>query len=224
MSSTGQQESAMRLVLLGPSGAGKGTQARMLAESLGIRHIASGELFRYHQREGSALGLKAMEYMSKGLLVPDQIATEMVLEQVVSPSSQSGYLLDGFPRNLGQARALDEALDTKGQEINRAILLKVPREELVKRLSGRLVCGQCQAPYHRETAPPKTPGRCDLCDGELYQRQDDRPEAVRVRIEVYEAETQPLTDYYGHAGKLMEVDGVGTVEHVRERLLRSFQD
>ena len=223
-SSVGRVAPSMRLILLGPPGAGKGTQAKMLAENLGVPHIASGDLFRYHQREGTPLGLKAMEYMSQGLLVPDEITITMVLEQILPPPGQKGFLLDGFPRNQVQARALDEALAGRGQEIDRTILIKVTPEELVRRLGGRLVCQQCQAPYHRETEPPKTPGKCDLCGGELYQRQDDTPEAVRVRIRVYRDETEPLIEYYSQPGKLVEVDGVGTVEEVGQWLLRFLQN
>ncbi len=212
----------MRALLLGPPGAGKGTQAKMLAESLGVPHVASGDLFRYHQRQGTPLGLKAAEYMSQGLLVPDEITIAMVLERILPPLGQVGFLLDGFPRNLVQAQALDEALAGRGQALNRVVLIRVPQEELIKRLSGRLVCRQCQAPYHRDNASPKTPGKCDLCGGELYQRQDDTPEAVRVRIQVYQNETEPLVAFYSRSEKLVAVDGMGTVEEVGQRLLRSL--
>jgi adenylate kinase len=224
VSSAGQRDHKIHLVLLGPPGAGKGTQAKILAEALGLAHIASGDLFRYHQRKGTPLGLKAVEYMSQGLLVPDEITIAMVLEQDLLPVGGRAFLLDGFPRNYAQAQALDENLAGRGQHIDRAMLIKVSQDELVRRLSGRLVCRQCQAPYHEETAPPKTPGKCDLCGGELYQRQDDTPEAVRVRIRVYEAETEPLIGHYRRAGKLAEVDGVGTVEEVGQRLLGALQD
>ena len=209
--------------MLGPPGAGKGTQAKMLAESLGLSHIASGDLFRYHQREGTPLGLKVIEYTSHGLLVPDDITIAMVLDQILILGGRRGFLLDGFPRNVAQAQALDEALAGRGQAVDWAVLIKVPQEELVRRLGGRLVCRQCQAPYQRETAPPKTPGECDACSGELYQREDDTPEAVEVRIRVYQEETEPLIGYYGQAGKLKEVDGIGSVKEVAQRLLRSFR-
>ena len=223
MSTVERAAPTMWLILLGPPGAGKGTQAKMLAEDLGVAHIASGDLFRYHQRKGTPLGLKATEYMSHGLLVPDEITIAMVLEQVSPPVGPKMFLLDGFPRNLVQAWALDEALADRGQEVDRAVLMRVPREELVRRLGGRLVCRQCQAPYHKETSPPATPGVCDLCGGELHQRQDDTPEAVRVRIQVYQDETEPLIEYYRQAGKLVEVDGEGTVGEVGQRLLVSLQ-
>ena len=213
----------MRLILMGPPGAGKGTQAKMLSESLGMYHIASGNLFRDHQRQGTRLGLKAMEYMSRGLLVPDEITITMVLEKVLPPVGEKYFLLDGFPRNLVQARALDQALDNIGLEIDQAVLVKVPLEELVSRLGGRMICQQCQVPYHRESSPLNTPGRCDHCGGELDQRQDDAPEAMRMRIQVYEEQSEVLVDYYSRAGKLEEVDGVGTVPEVAQRLLRSLQ-
>ena len=224
MSSVRQPSSQTRLILLGPPGAGKGTQAKMLAETLGVPHIASGDLFRYHQTKGMPLGLKAMEYMSQGMLVPDEITIAMVLEKVLPPLGQNKFLLDGFPRNLVQAQALDEAIAGRGYQIDQVIHIQVPEEKLVGRLSNRWVCRACQAPYHGETAPPNTAGTCDLCGGELYQRQDDAPDAVKVRIQVYHNQTQPLIDYYRQAGKLAHVDGVGTVKEVGERVLRSLQE
>ena len=214
---------AMKLILMGPPGAGKGTQADSLAERLGVPHIASGDLFRYHQRQGTPLGLKAVEYMTHGLLVPDEITIAIVLERVLPPVGQKGFVLDGFPRNVNQASALSEALPGVGLGIDQVILIVVPHEELVRRLSGRLVCRQCQAPFHIDTVPPRTSGRCDRCGGELYQRQDDSPEAVKVRTQVYQEETEPLVGYYGRAGVLSEVDGVGTVKEISQRILRSIQ-
>ncbi len=215
---------AKRLVLLGPPGAGKGTQAKVLAENLGLLHIASGDLFRYHQQKGTPLGLKTMEYMSQGLLVPDEITIAIVLEHVLSPAALRGALLDGFPRNLAQAQALDDALEDRGMAIDRVILVSVPEQELIRRLSGRLVCRQCQTPYHPKTAPPEVEGRCDRCQGQLYQRQDDTADAIMVRIQVYRDETAPLIDHYEGTGKLSEVDGVGTVEEIGQRLLQSLEN
>lgn len=215
---------AKRLVLLGPPGAGKGTQAKVLAENLGLLHIASGDLFRYHQQKGTPLGLKTMEYMSQGLLVPDEITIAMVLEQVLSPAALRGALLDGFPRNLTQAQVLDDALEDRGMAIDRAILVSVPEQELIRRLSGRLVCRRCQTPYHPITAPPEVEGRCDRCQGELYQRQDDTADAIMVRIQVYRDDTAPLIDHYQGTGKLAEVNGVGTVEEIGQRLLQSIEN
>ena len=223
MSSCQRVSGANRLVLLGPPGAGKGTQAKVLAGSLDVPHVASGDMFRHHQQQGTPLGVKALEYMTQGMLVPDEITIAMVLERILPPLAQNGFLLDGFPRNLVQAEALGEALAGRGLSLTKTILIKVPPDELVMRLSGRLVCRQCQTPYHRETAPPKTPGVCDSCGGELYQRQDDTPEAIRMRIQVYEDETQPLVEYYSRDNCLAEVDGVGMVEEISRRLLQSLQ-
>lgn len=211
-------------MLLGPPGAGKGTQAKALAGKLSISHIASGDLFRYHQHQGTPLGLKALEYMTAGLLVPDEITIAMVLEQVLPPLGSKAYLLDGFPRNMNQAEALDEALAGRWQRIGKVIHMRLPLEEAIKRLSRRLVCRQCQAPFEGDTAPPKSPNVCGHCGGELYQREDDAPEAVRVRLQVYMDETQPLVDYYRRAGTLAEVDAEGTVKEVRHRLLESLKN
>ena len=214
----------MRLIVLGPPGAGKGTQAKLLAESLGLPHIASGDLFRNHELNGTPLGLKAMEYLDQGLLVPDEITMAMVLERILPPMCRDGFLLDGFPRNLAQAQALNDSLAAKGQAIDRTILIRAPQEELVKRLSGRMACRKCQTTYHEETAPPQVPGTCDLCGGELYQRPDDTPEAVKVRMRVYQDETEALLDYYRQAAKLAEVQGVGTVEDIHRRVLGAMKD
>ena len=214
---------ANRLILLGPPGAGKGTQAKTLAGRLDVPHVASGDLFRSHQQQGTPLGVKALEYMTQGMLVPDEITIAMVLERILPPLAQKGFLLDGFPRNLIQAEALDQALAGRGLAITKTILISVPSDELVVRLSGRLVCRQCQTPYHRETTPPKTPEVCDSCGGQLYQRQDDTPEAIRTRIQVYEDETQPLVEYYSRDNCLVEVDGVGGVEEISRRLVQSLQ-
>jgi len=215
---------ARRLILLGPPGAGKGTQAKgILERTPAAVHIASGDLFRYHQREGTPLGLKAAEYMSQGLLVPDEITVAMVLERIQPPLTSEGFLLDGFPRNLHQARALDEALEGRGLRIDKVIHVIVPIEELVKRLSGRLICRQCQTPYHVDNAPPQKRDVCDSCGGQLYQREDDTAEAVRVRIQVYQDETRPLVDYYKQVNKLVDVDGIGTVEDVGQRLSEALK-
>ena len=226
MSTVKQKVSHKRLILLGPPGAGKGTQAKLLAEHLGVPHIASGDLFRSHQHKGTPLGLKVTEYVRHGLLVPDEITVAMVLEEVIPLVGlvKNGFLLDGFPRNLAQAKALEEALASRGALIDLAVLIKVPQEELVTRLSGRLVCRSCQALYHRQTAPPKVADQCDQCGGELYQRPDDRPEAVKTRIQVYEEETAPTVEHYRRSGSLVEVDGTGTVSDVERRLHQSLKD
>jgi len=211
-------------VLLGPPGAGKGTQAKRLAEAAGVPHVASGDLFRRHQDSGTALGTLAKSYMEKGELVPDELVIQMVLDRIQEPDAREGYILDGFPRTLEQARALDMALAKEGATIDRAPLMEVGTEELVRRLSGRWVCSRCQTPYHEQMAPPKQPGICDVCGGELYQRQDDRQEAVRRRLAVYEQQTAPLVDYYGRQGKLRRVNGQQAIDQVTADLLRTVQE
>ena len=212
----------MRIVLMGPPGAGKGTQATILAQNLGLTHVASGELFRHHQQKRTELGLKAKQYTEKGLLVPDEITITMVLERVFSPQGRGGVLLDGFPRNVAQAGALSRALEEQGQAIDRAVLIEVPEEELVRRLGGRISCTGCQATYNEETAPPEVAGKCDRCGGELYQRPDDTTETVQMRIRVYHEQTEPLVQYYKDGGKLVAVVGVGEVDEVGRLLLQAL--
>lgn len=202
------------LVLMGPPGSGKGTQAQGLSQALGLPHIASGDLFREHLARKTELGRLAAEYMEKGELVPDAVTIRMVLERLKEPDAAGGAILDGFPRTVEQARALDEALAAEGQEVERAINLDVPQEELLRRLSGRWICRNCQASYHEVSAPPKVPGVCDRCGGPLYQREDDTRETALRRLEVYERQTLPLLDYYRQQGKLVEVNGTGTIEEV----------
>lgn len=204
----------MRLVLLGAPGAGKGTQAATLSKHFGVPHVATGDIFRAHQREGTELGLLAKSYMEKGLLVPDEITVRMLLERISQPDCARGYVLDGFPRTVSQAKALDEALGQRGESIDRAVYVRVSTEELMRRLGGRWICRQCQAPYHEVNSPPKVPGRCDRCGGELYQRSDDQPEAIEKRLEVYLSDTAPVIDYYRAQSKLVEVNGERSIEEV----------
>jgi adenylate kinase len=206
------------IIFLGAPGAGKGTQAARLAGELGLVHIATGDLFRQALEQGTELGLKAKSYMEKGVLVPDQITISLVLERLSANDSAGGAILDGFPRNLEQAQALDQALAQEGKTIDTAVYIKVAEEELLRRLSGRRICRRCQTPYHVTDSPPKVPGRCDKCGGELYQRPDDNEESIRKRLEVYFAETAPLIDYYVKKGKLLEIDGEGGMAEVEERL------
>jgi adenylate kinase len=208
----------MYIIFLGAPGAGKGTQAARLAEAMSLVHIATGDLFRQALERGIELGLKAKSYMEKGTLVPNQITIGLVLERLSEPDCASGAILDGFPRNLEQAGALDKALAQGGKAIDKVVYIKVAEEELLKRLSGRWICRKCQTPYHITDSPPKVPGRCDKCGGELYQRPDDREESVRKRLEVYFAETAPLIDYYVKKGKLLEIDGEGGVAEVAQRI------
>ena len=208
----------MYIIFLGAPGAGKGTQAAEVARKLKLVHIATGDLFRQALEQGTELGIKAKSYMERGVLVPNQITIDMVLERLSAPDSQRGVILDGFPRNLEQAEALDKALARQDKAIDKVVYIKVAEEELLKRLSGRWVCRQCQAPCHATDSPPRVPGRCDRCGGELYQRPDDSEESIRKRLEVFSAETAPLIDYYRRAGKLIEIKGVGGVAEVAGKI------
>lgn len=205
----------LRLILLGAPGSGKGTQAERLSQSIGLAHIASGDLFRKAVSEGTELGKVAKSYMDKGLLVPDEVTIKMILKRI--SEIDQGFMLDGFPRTIEQAQALDKALP--GHPIDKAIYISVSEEELVRRLSGRRICRECQAPYHVVSSPPKTPGKCDVCGGELYQRSDDTEETVRKRLEVYFAQTAPLIEYYKRDARLAEVDGQRSIEEVSRDIL-----
>jgi adenylate kinase len=211
------------IILLGAPGAGKGTQAVTLARELKLMHVATGDLFRQALERQTELGLKAKAYMEKGVLVPDEITIQMVLERILAPDCEGGAILDGFPRNVNQARALDERLARQSRAIDRVIYIKVSREELISRLGGRWICRQCQAPYHEVNSPPRAAGKCDRCGGELYQRADDTPETVEKRLEVYFNETAPLIEYYTRAGKLVEVAGEGDVAEVAGRIVAAVR-
>ncbi|MGO9603465.1 MAG: adenylate kinase [Candidatus Binataceae bacterium] len=211
----------MRLVLLGPPGAGKGTQARMLSELAGIPQVASGDLLRAAVREKTPLGQKVGGILESGDLVPDEMVVKLIEERLGAPDARKGFILDGFPRSLSQAELLDAMLSRSGG-IDRVLAVMAPDEEIVKRISGRRTCRNCQAMYHVEFEPSAKPGICDKCGGELYQRDDDAEETVRHRIEVYNANTRPLLDYYGHAGILSRVDGVGRADQVGERIIAAL--
>lgn len=221
MTSDGHK-SGQVLILLGPPGAGKGTQAVRLASECGIPHISTGDLFRANLKEGTDLGQRAKGYMESGQLVPDELVLEMLFDRVAAADCQDGYLLDGFPRTLPQAEALTAAL---GDQPNATLLLDVPDEIIVGRASGRLLCKGCTNIHHATFAPPATPGICDACGGELYRRKDDEPEVVTERLAVYRAQTQPMVDYYRERGSLEEIDGNQTPDAVfaalTERLGRS---
>ncbi|MFC1909937.1 adenylate kinase [Chloroflexota bacterium] len=208
----------MNLVFLGAPGAGKGTQAGVVYVELQLAHIATGDLFRQNIEKGTSLGLEAKSYMEAGKLVPDELTVKMVLERISAPDCAGGVIFDGFPRNLEQAEALDKALANQSKAIDKTVYIKVPEEELLKRLSGRWICRKCQAPYHEISSPPKEKGTCDKCGGELYQRPDDNIETIRERLKVYFAQTAPLIDYYRKPGKLMEVDGTGSADDVSRRI------
>jgi adenylate kinase len=211
------------IIFLGAPGAGKGTQAINVAGELGLVHIASGDLFRQALEKGTELGIKAKSYMERGVLVPNQITIGMVLERLSALDGKRGAILDGFPRNLEQAEALDKALANQGEAVDKIIYIKVSEAELLKRLSGRWICRRCQTPYHIVNSPPKVRGRCDKCGGELYQRPDDTEESIKKRLEVYFAETVPLIDYYNRVGKLREVDGEGAENEVAGRIITAIK-
>ena len=212
----------MYLILLGLPGAGKGTQAERISKDTSMAHITSGGLFRENIGRGTDLGRKAQSYVEKGLLVPNDVTVGMILERIAQPDAAAGFILDGFPRNVEQARALDEALAGRERAIDKAIYMRVSEEELVRRLAGRWNCSQCGAVYHEQSNPPRKSGVCDSCGGELSQRDDDRPEVVRTRLEVNAKEMDPLLEHYRQAGKLTEVDGERDPERVREDLLAAL--
>ena len=213
----------MYIIFLGAPGAGKGTQAALLAQKLGAVHISTGDLFRRKAKEGGELGVLLKSYMDKGLLVPDEVTIKMLTQEIKGARGSKGVIFDGFPRNLAQAKALDEALEKQGKAIDRVINIKVADKELIRRLSGRWICRLCQAPYHLVTSPPKRAGVCDRCGGELYQRDDDAPDTVKKRLEVYLKEAQTLIDYYKGQGKLVEVEGEGEPEIVGERIISALK-
>jgi len=202
------------IVLLGPPASGKGTQAARLREALDLPHVASGDLFRENLKNETELGLKAKVYMDRGELVPDDVTIAMVMERLGRPDCAGGALLDGFPRTIAQAEALDRALAERGHNISVVPYMAVPDEVLVERVSGRRLCRVCGEAYHVKFNPPQQPGVCDADGGELYQRDDDRPETVRKRLEVYWEQTSPLVDYYRRRGVLVEVNGDQPIDAV----------
>ncbi|WP_258358890.1 adenylate kinase [Moorella sulfitireducens (nom. illeg.)] len=197
----------MRLVLLGPPGAGKGTQAAIICRHVGIPHISSGDMFRQAIKEGTELGRQAEKYLQSGSLVPDAVTIGLVQERLSKPDCRQGFLLDGFPRTVAQAGALDAWLAGKKEKLDAVIDIEVPREELMVRLTGRRVCRRCGATYHLQFNPPRETGKCDACGGELIQRADDTAATVSRRLDVYVEQTAPLIDYYRRRGLLKEIDG-----------------
>jgi len=200
--------------MLGAPGAGKGTQAQMIAEKFNIPHISTGDIFRANIKNGTELGKKAKEFMDKGQLVPDELTVELLLDRVAKEDCKDGYVLDGFPRTIPQADVLTNELDKLGDHVDYAINVDVPDENIVRRMSGRRACLKCGATYHIEHIPPKQEGICDKCGSELVQRDDDKPETVNNRLSVYHEQTQPLIDYYTKAGILKTVDGTKDMNDV----------
>lgn len=204
----------MKIIMLGAPGAGKGTQAKKIAEKYGIPHISTGDIFRANIKEGTELGKKAKTYMDQGLLVPDELTVDLVIDRVAKDDAQNGYVLDGFPRTIPQAEALDKALSGRGEKIDYAVNVEVPDESIVNRMSGRRACTACGGTYHVKYNAPKKEGICDACGGELVLRDDDKPETVKKRLDVYHDQTQPLIDYYTKQDVLKEVDGTQDVDDV----------
>lgn len=208
----------MRIIMLGAPGAGKGTQATRLAEHYSIPHISTGDIFRANLKAETPLGLKAKEYMDKGLLVPDELTVDLVMDRISQEDCVNGYILDGFPRTLNQAAALDAKV-----AIDAAVDVEVPDEDIVKRMAGRRVCPTCGEPYHTEWKVPQKEGICDRCGSELIIRKDDEPETVLKRLTVYHDQTQPLIDHYGKQDKLVAVDGTLSVEEVTNAIIAKLE-
>lgn len=204
----------MKIIMLGAPGAGKGTQAKMIADKYGVPHISTGDIFRANIKNGTELGMEAKKYMDQGLLVPDELTVRILLDRVAQDDCKNGYVLDGFPRAIPQAEVLDSELTKLGDHIDYAINVDVPDENIVKRMSGRRACLTCGATYHIEHVPPKKEGICDVCGSELVLRDDDKPETVKNRLNVYHEQTQPLIDFYTEKGVLKTVDGTVPMEEV----------
>ncbi len=204
----------MKIIMLGAPGAGKGTQAKMIAERYKIPHISTGDIFRANIKNNTELGLEAKKYMDQGLLVPDELTVKILLDRVAKEDCADGYVLDGFPRTIPQAQVLEDALARQGEKIDYAVNVDVPDENIVRRMSGRRACLKCGATYHVEHIPPKAEGICDTCGSELVLRDDDRPETVQNRLKVYHDQTQPLIDFYAARGVLKTVDGTADMQDV----------
>lgn len=209
----------MKIIMLGAPGAGKGTQAKMIAEKYGVPHISTGDIFRANIKNGTQLGMEAKRYMDQGMLVPDELTVKILLDRVAQDDCADGYVLDGFPRTIPQAEVLDEALNKLEDKIDFAIDVDVPDENIVKRMSGRRACLSCGATYHVEHIPPKKEGICNHCGKELVLRDDDKPETVLNRLKVYHEQTQPLIDFYSQKGILRTVDGTKDMHDVFEAIV-----
>lgn len=212
----------MKIVMLGAPGAGKGTQAKMLAEKCGIPHISTGDIFRANIKEGTELGKQAKSYMDQGKLVPDSLTIQLIMDRLGKDDCKKGYILDGFPRTIPQAESLDAALKNVNDKLDFAVDVEVPDENIKERMSGRRACLSCGATYHIAFAPPKTEGVCDHCSGELVLRDDDKPETVQERLVVYHNQTQPLIQYYEKQNLLVTIDGTQPVEKVFQDILTTL--
>ncbi len=215
---------AMNVIFMGPPGAGKGTQAKILSERFHIPQISTGDILRMNVREKTPLGLKAKDYMEKGALVPDELVVEMVADRLKSRDCAGGFILDGFPRNVAQAEALEKTLEEMGKKIDAVVGIEVEERELVRRLSGRRVCRNCGAVYHVIFNPPVNTDTCDKCGGELYQRDDDKEETIKARLKIYEEETRPVIEYYKERGLYRAVNGIGSVDSITENIVKAIED
>lgn len=204
----------MKIIMLGAPGAGKGTQAKLIADTYGLPHISTGDIFRMNIKNGTQLGMEAKKYMDQGLLVPDELTVRILLDRVGQDDCKNGYVLDGFPRTIPQAQVLEDALSKLGDQIDFAINVEVPDENIIRRMGGRRACLACGATYHIEHVPPKKDGICDVCGQELVLRDDDKPETVKKRLQVYQEQTQPLIDFYTKKGVLRSVDGTQDMQDV----------
>ncbi len=209
----------MKIIMLGAPGAGKGTQAKMISEKYGLPHISTGDIFRANIKNGTDLGKEAKQYMDKGQLVPDELTVRILLDRVSQADCKNGYVLDGFPRTIPQAEVLDAELTKLNDKVDYAINVDVPDENIINRMGGRRACVNCGATYHLQFAPPKKEGICDTCGNELILRDDDKPETVKNRLDVYHKQTQPLIEYYGNKGVLKEVDGTVAMNEVFESIV-----
>ena len=214
----------LRTILLGPPGAGKGTQAVKIVEKYGVPHISTGDIFRENIKNGTELGKKAQEYMNRGELVPDDLVIDLATSRLLAPDCENGFLLDGFPRTVYQAEKLDEFLTQHDSKIDVVLDIAVDKEELITRLTGRRVCKVCGASFHVVSVPPKQEGVCDFCGGELIQRADDNLETVTNRIEVYEAQTMPLIDYYEKAGNIAHINGAASLDEVFGDIVKAISE
>ena len=210
----------MKIIMLGAPGAGKGTQAKMIAEKCGIPHISTGDIFRANIKNGTELGAKAKEYMDKGLLVPDELVCDLVVDRIQQADCEKDYILDGFPRTIPQAEALENALNAIEQKLDYAIDIDVPDENIINRMSGRRACVGCGATYHVLFNPTKVEGKCDVCGESLILRDDDKPETVKKRLDVYHTQTQPLIDFYTERKVLVEVDGTQSMDKVFDDIMK----
>lgn len=204
----------MKIIMLGAPGAGKGTQAKMIADTYGLPHVSTGDIFRMNIKNGTQLGMEAKTYMDQGLLVPDELTVRILLDRVAQEDCKNGYVLDGFPRTIPQAEVLEDALTKLGDQIDFAINVEVPDENIIRRMGGRRACLSCGATYHIEHVPPKKEGVCDVCGQQLVLRDDDKPDTVKNRLRVYQEQTQPLIDFYTKKGVLRSVDGTQDMQDV----------